>query len=358
MNTQFSTTATATVCSGYRSSNTTELSLRSESPVSIAAIYYENMVLDHSLAQQEQDLEPLPAYAYTLPPFYPVDESMDLSLKELLTLSDDYLCDHEEENSMSNSSPMLNPIPLNVLPCDYIDHNVAASDAASQAYTEHGIPMHKGNQMQPTMDHTELTLTNEGNVRTIPSTSCQSPVKKRRRGEESRDDESDEAVNDDGRFRPYLVGLWAVRFNDLRLYREKQGNCLVPWAYKENLPLARWVKRQRFQYKLMVEGKSSAMTDERVKALEEIGFVWDTYRAAWEERLDELKEFRSICMHCCVPSNYSGNQQLASWVTCQRRMYKLHIEGKFSNMTPQRIRDLEAVGFEWLLRSPKKQHRM
>ena len=33
------------------------------------------------------------------------------------------------------------------------------------------------------------------------------------------------------------------------------------------------------------------MTDERVKLLENIGFIWDSHAAAWEEKLNELKDY-------------------------------------------------------------------
>jgi hypothetical protein len=96
------------------------------------------------------------------------------------------------------------------------------------------------------------------------------------------------------------------------------------------------------------------MTKERVKALEEISFVWDSHRAAWGERLEELKEFRSIYLHCNVPTRYPENPQLAIWVKCQRRQYRLLMNGLVSNITPQRNRDLEEVGFEWMPRSSYK----
>lgn len=64
----------------------------------------------------------------------------------------------------------------------------------------------------------------------------------------------------------------------------------------------------------MTEGKLSAMTNDRVKALEEIGFVWDSHAAAWQERLQELKKFRRVHKHCNVPTNYSENVALARWV--------------------------------------------
>lgn len=33
------------------------------------------------------------------------------------------------------------------------------------------------------------------------------------------------------------------------------------------------------------------MTDERVKKLEQIGFVWNTRKDAWKEKYEELEEY-------------------------------------------------------------------
>ena len=163
-----------------------------------------------------------------------------------------------------------------------------------------------------------------------------------------------EANGCDRRFRPYQAGQWSEKFEELCQYREKMGHCLVPHTFTENLALARWVKRQRYQYKLMLEGKSSTMTEDRVKALEDIGFVWDSQGAAWGDRLHELQNFRAEFHHCNVPSNYCENPRLATWIKCQRRQYKLYMENKPSNMTIFRIQELEKLGFEWELRSYKK----
>jgi hypothetical protein len=345
---------TVKVCSGYdNDTSKRELHLQPESLFSMAMYDMDSLGQQQQHPEQKQDLEPLPVN--TQFSFYPVDEYKDLSLRELLELSDDYLFAEEDENligeeeeSNTSNSSMLTPIPLN-LPCG---HNVDSHDA--QDDTEPVVSTHMGNQMQPTMNHMDPTPINEWIVTMIP-TFCQSfPMKKKSR-EEPLDNESDEALNNEGRFRPHQVGQWVERFNDLCLYREKHGNCVVPHTYRADLALARWVKRQRYQYKLMREGMSSTITEERVKALEEIGFVWNSQGAAWDERLEEIKEFRSIYMHCNVPSNYRENPQLAIWVKSQRRQYRLLMEGKASNLTPQRIHDLEAVGFKWLPRSFKKQ---
>jgi hypothetical protein len=144
---------------------------------------------------------------------------------------------------------------------------------------------------------------------------------------------------------------WTEKFEELVQFRQTKGHCCVPHTYKENPALARWVKRQRYQYKLKNEGKQSTMTDERVDALEQIGFIWDSHGAAWAERLNELKEYRTETGHCNVPSNYPSNPQLATWVKCQRRQYKLFWDGKTSNMTLGRVSGLEEIGFEWELRA-------
>lgn len=152
----------------------------------------------------------------------------------------------------------------------------------------------------------------------------------------------------------YQKGQWDIMFDELCDYRQRFGDCLVHHNYHENLRLARWVKRQRYQYKLMLEGKKSSMTKERAEALDCIGFVWNSQGAAWYERLSELREFKKAHGHYNVPSNFKGNVQLARWVKCQRRQYRLYQAGLPSNMTKQRIRALKNMGFEWSSGSKKR----
>jgi hypothetical protein len=155
------------------------------------------------------------------------------------------------------------------------------------------------------------------------------------------------------RFRPYQAEQWSEKFAELCEFKKNKGHCCVPHTYKENPALARWVKRQRYQYKLKNEGKQSTMTDERVIALENNGFIWDSHRAAWQERWNELCDYKKDNRHCNVPSNFPSNPQLATWVKCQRRQYKLYWDGKTSNMTLGRITELEKLDFEWELRGSK-----
>ena len=129
-----------------------------------------------------------------------------------------------------------------------------------------------------------------------------------------------------------------ARFNDLMMYKQQHGHCLVSFGDDSCLSLARWVGRLRTGYR---EGKLSA---ERIAKLEDVGFVWsvqkkkDTIGAAkeWDGRYNELKNFHSNFGHCNVKSTY--NKELLSWLQRQREKYNA---GKLSE---KRISKLEKLG--------------
>jgi hypothetical protein len=143
---------------------------------------------------------------------------------------------------------------------------------------------------------------------------------------------------------------WEDRLSELADYRKIQGHCNVPESYSENTKLANWVEKQRCNYRLHVNGKTSPMTPFRIQELKSLGFEWDysgPSGATWEDRLSELADYCKLQGHCNVPENYNENTKLANWVFSQRRHYKLHLEGKKSPMTLSRIQKLECLGFKW-----------
>ena len=173
-------------------------------------------------------------------------------------------------------------------------------------------------------------------------------------------------ANDAGsesRFRMYQADAWTSMLEELIEFRKRNGHCNVPHTSKELPALGRWVKRQRYQYKLMQEGKKeSTMTPERAQVLEQVGFVWDAHGSTWHRRFKELHAFYLMQGHTNVPSNFPANPQLSTWVKFQRRQYKaLRNGGKAKNggasgqsLTPVRIRALEELGFQWELRKSRK----
>lgn len=154
-----------------------------------------------------------------------------------------------------------------------------------------------------------------------------------------------EADQQQKRFNKHQCKQWTLKFHELLAFKERTGHCNVPHGYKENLALAMWVKRQRHQYNLMMEKKTSTLTGERIKLLENIGFVWNCLETAWEQHFQDLCHFVMHTGHCAVPSTYKRNPRLASWVVTQRRQCKLLEDGKQSSMTPKRLEKLKQIGF-------------
>jgi len=144
---------------------------------------------------------------------------------------------------------------------------------------------------------------------------------------------------------------WIEQYEELKQFNIQQGHCEVPHNYSENTSLGIWVMHQRAQYRLLKDGKSSTMSEYRIGALELIGFTWQMKEhIPWIERYEELKHFRIQKGHCEVPRIYNDNPSLGSWVSTQRTQYKLLKEGKPSNMSEDRFRELEFIGFTWQLK--------
>eukprot|EP00980_Cylindrotheca_fusiformis_P023459 scaffold10493_cov93-Cylindrotheca_fusiformis.AAC.1 len=215
-------------------------------------------------------------------------------------------------------------------------------------------PVSPSHEPLPTMTHfdhtppTTMTTPKKRGPVTIPDDS--SPKPKRFKNNLDENDETGSAA-----FRPHHDRLWNEQFEKLLAYQEKNGHNCVPITYSEDPMLARWVKRQRYQYKRYQEGDtSSAIHPARIKLLESVGFVWDAHAVTWQEKYNELKEYVQRTGNCSIPSYDPQNLKLSTWVKCQRRQYKLYQQGKPSNMTEDRIEKLNDLGFVWSLRKGYK----
>eukprot|EP00547_Thalassionema_nitzschioides_P006161 CAMPEP_0194217204 /NCGR_PEP_ID=MMETSP0156-20130528/20638_1 /TAXON_ID=33649 /ORGANISM="Thalassionema nitzschioides, Strain L26-B" /LENGTH=210 /DNA_ID=CAMNT_0038946181 /DNA_START=145 /DNA_END=777 /DNA_ORIENTATION=+ len=157
---------------------------------------------------------------------------------------------------------------------------------------------------------------------------------------------------------------WQERFQDLIRFHIRHGHCLVPCTYPEDTTLARWVKRQRYEYKQLLKKQqqsrengglkkpstSSTMNAERIKMLESIGFVWDSHQVTWNKMLGELEDFKKKHGHCEVPSKFPENSALATWVSRQRAQHKLYRKNEANSMTESRIAALNKLDFKWGVR--------
>jgi DNA-binding TFAR19-related protein (PDSD5 family) len=74
--------------------------------------------------------------------------------------------------------------------------------------------------------------------------------------------------------------------------------------------------------------------------LEEIGFVWNSYAADWEEGFALLKQFNKREGHCrMLTTHKEGDYRLGGWVSRQR-------DNKDS-LSPQRRQRLDEIGLVW-----------
>ena len=62
-------------------------------------------------------------------------------------------------------------------------------------------------------------------------------------------------------------------------------------------------------------------------------------------------KYRAEHGSCNVPNKWKENPSLGKWVNAQRQYYRMRNEGKATSITAERIAKLEAIGFEWTLRS-------
>lgn len=69
--------------------------------------------------------------------------------------------------------------------------------------------------------------------------------------------------------------------------------------------------------------------------------------SSWNERFQELIQFREANDHCFVPHKYPPNPQLSQWVRKQRHQRKRKERGLHSTLSDERQEMLTNAGFIW-----------
>ena len=106
------------------------------------------------------------------------------------------------------------------------------------------------------------------------------------------------SLNNYERSRSTYDAAWLLMYEELKTFKCREGHCNVPTQYSANKTLGVWVSNQRVQYKYMVEGKQTSITEQRIKALNAIGF-------SWSMRNNNMKTKTPAPTPCLVPSNPS-----------------------------------------------------
>lgn len=138
-------------------------------------------------------------------------------------------------------------------------------------------------------------------------------------------------------FREVYENRWESKFDRLVAFKNKYGHCKVPVTYPDQ-HLAGWVDRQRT---LKTNGRLPVSREQK---LNEIGFIWDCtvlQEEYWQEKFDQLEEYKRQYGDCQVPVNWKKNPSLGTWVSTQRTLAK---KGK---LDPVKKKKLEDTGFVW-----------
>ena len=167
------------------------------------------------------------------------------------------------ENDCGGSSSLsIEPTPIGrfhldvPLPPDVTIHD--AFGPSSSPRTVQSKTHHEDASMQPVSSSSSSTNCGQVLSRATSTSSAMSLVEsgsKRSRSMSFGETEPDSAesmspAQPGARYREYQSDQWMERFAELQSYKLKHGNCCVPHSYPENAKLAKWVKRQRYQYTL------------------------------------------------------------------------------------------------------------
>jgi len=136
---------------------------------------------------------------------------------------------------------------------------------------------------------------------------------------------------------------WDRMYGEFLAFREEYGHSNVNTTEKNEL--AKWVSKQRYEYKLLKEDKHSLLTTNQLMKLQDAGFVFaprGSSYLSWSERIDQLRAWKDEKGHLKIPVN---DPELGSFVKAQREAHRRRVGGEETNMTDERYNDLLELGF-------------
>ena len=136
-----------------------------------------------------------------------------------------------------------------------------------------------------------------------------------------------------------LTHRWEQGYSELLTYKEEFGHCLVPETYVpvSGYNLATWILTQRNSF------KNGQLDKNRLKKLDELGFVWSANQFAWERGYEELMIHKGKLGSCSVHVEYKTKSglNLNGWIGSQRQLLKNN------KLDKDQIRRLDELGFIW-----------
>ena len=139
---------------------------------------------------------------------------------------------------------------------------------------------------------------------------------------------------------------WERYYSAAKKYSEEHGDLLVPWKYvtEDGIHLANWIVNMRINRKNGI--RTGYLTEERIKALDDLGMQWDVLDYLFEKNFAAAVEYHRTYGDLNVPVEYvdpDGNR-LGAWMARLRMVNAGKIRGSLS---PEQIDRLNQLGMVW-----------
>ena len=119
----------------------------------------------------------------------------------------------------------------------------------------------------------------------------------------------------------------------------KSGKVLINY---KGFSLGRWCLEQRQQKKI------NCLSRDRIKKLDEIGFVFDLLENEWNRRYKQYKRYIKETKTSYIPRRFIYEEEkLGAWVDTQKKRYK---EGKISKERINKLLELDKHFFDSAIR--------
>lgn len=158
----------------------------------------------------------------------------------------------------------------------------------------------EGEKVKGDMKSPDGVAMSQGQSRKLSEDSrvCESPVAQERLGRLENKDNEDKCVDEDIMLKDISFDRG---FQALIAFQKTYDHVSVPWNYSEIPWLSAWCKKKREEYKEYQNNDSEdngAITENQIHKLKSIGFDFhDSANQSFDEKLNELKEFKRIYGH-------------------------------------------------------------
>ena len=140
---------------------------------------------------------------------------------------------------------------------------------------------------------------------------------------------------------------WERYYAAAKQYHDEHGDLRVPWRYvtEDGVQLANWISNMRMNRRNGI--RNAYLTDERIKALDDLGMCWEVLDYLFERNYAAAVEYHRTHGNLDVPAAYvdPDGVKLGAWL---RRLCRIRAgKTQRGRLTEEQIARLDALGMIW-----------